>query len=142
MSGEVLMAWGPFFFEVGKAAYEEFRHKFGARWEKHPIIGRAPAGQYLGPKEERVRLRGTIYPDVTGQDSATQIAEMVKASGNGDVYPLISSDGTISGPFRLEDAERAGSFIGPDGAPQKVTYDFDFAAHDDGAGQIFGLWPA
>lgn len=140
MSG-VLMAWGPFRFEIGKAAYEEFKHRFGGRWEKHPIIGRRPAGQYLGPADEIVSLRGVIYPDATGQDSAQTIADLVQASGQPTVYSLVSIDGTIHGPFRLEKAERDGKYIAPDGSPQKLAYHLDFVAHDDGDGEIFSLWP-
>ncbi len=140
MSG-VLMAWGQFRFEIGKAAYDEFQHRAASRWERHPIIGRRPAGQYLGPADEHVALRGCIFPDVTGADSARQVADIVAAAGKPDVHDLISLDGTIHGPFRLEKAMRAGSFIAPDGTPQKLAFDLDFAAHDDGAGEIFSLWP-
>ena len=141
MSGAVLMAWGPFQFETGAAAYEELRHRASSRWERHDIIGRRPAGQYLGPGEETVSLRGTVFPDVTGAGSAATITALLAAAQRKEVYTLLSSDGTIIGPFRLEKAERIGSFIDPAGAPLKLTYDLDFCAHDDGAGQIFSLWP-
>ena len=141
MSGAVLMAWGPFQFETGAAAYEELRHRASARWEKHAIIGRRPAGQHLGPGEESVSLRGTIYPDVTGAGSAATVNALLAAAQQAQVYTLLSADGTIIGPFRLEKAESTGSFIDPAGAPQKLTYDLEFVAHDDGAGQIFSLWP-
>lgn len=141
MTGDVLMAWGPFQFTVGAAAYEQFIHSFGARWEKHPIIGRRPAAQYLGPQDELVRLRGTIFPDATGAGSAATIASLVQAAGQPTAYTLISQDGTINGVYRLERAQRIGTEIGPGGAPQKLTYDFEFAAHEDGEGQIFSLWP-
>ena len=59
------MAWGPFLFQVGQAAYEELTHRTGARWEKHPIIGRRPAAQYLGPAEEEVTVRGAAYPGIS-----------------------------------------------------------------------------
>lgn len=140
MSG-VLMAWGPFRFEVGKTAYEEFQHRHGARWEKHPIIGRRPAGQYLGPGEEMVTLRGCIYTEYVPEGAAEMVADLVQAAGLPNVYTLISADGTIHGPFRLEKARRAGSFIAPDGQAQKLAYDLEFAAHDDGDGEIFSLWP-
>ncbi len=137
----VLMAWGPFRFEVGKAAYEEFTHSLGGRWERHEIIGRKPAGQYLGPAEEKVRLRGAIFPDATGAGSAATVSDLVQAAGRPNVYSLVSADGTIHGPYRLEKAQRMGSFIAPDGSPQKLAYDLDFVAHEDGAGDIFSLWP-
>lgn len=137
----VLMAWGPFRFEIGVTAHEEFQHRHGGRWEKHPIIGRRPAGQYLGPSDEIVMLRGVVFPEYVGQAAAQMIADLLQAAGGPQVYSLISVDGAIHGPFRLEKARRAGSYIAPDGTPQKLAYDLEFAAHDDGDGEIFSLWP-
>ena len=129
--GIVLMAWGPFNFEVGAAAYEELAHSAAARWEKHPIIGRRPAAQYLGPDEESVTLRGTIYPTATGAGSATTVDDLLTAAQGSTTYTLMSADGTIVDVYRLERARAVSSEIMPGGA-QKIVYDLDFHVHDDG----------
>ena len=129
--GVVLMAWGPFNFEVGAAAYEELAHSAAARWEKHAIIGRRPAAQYLGPDEESVTLRGTIYPTATGSGSATTIGALLTAAQGSTTYTLMSADGTIVDVYRLERARAVSSEIMPGGA-QKIVYDLDFHVHDDG----------
>lgn len=141
MAGEVLMGWGPHRFTVGGMAYEELRRHVHARWEKHPIIGRRPAGQYLGPGEDEVRLRGTIYPIAQGGGLAAQVAALLADCLAGQVYTLLSEDGSIIGPYRLEFAETGESYHLPGGQAQKIVYELDFHAHDDGEGQIWSLWP-
>ncbi len=138
--GVVLMAWGPFNFEVGAAAYEELAHSAAARWEKHAIIGRRPAAQYLGPDEESVTLRGTIYPTATGSGSATTIGALLTAAQGSTTYTLMSADGTIVDVYRLERARAVSSEIMPGGA-QKIVYDLDFHVHDDGTTGAGSAWP-
>jgi phage protein U len=138
--GAVLLAWGDFQFEVGAAAYEELAHSAGARWEKQPIIGRRPAAQYLGPDEEVVTLRGTIYPDATGSSSATMIDDLLAAAQDSDVYTLMTADGAIVDVYRLEKARAVSTVIMPDGA-KKMTFDLEFHVHDDGDTGTGSAWP-
>ena len=137
---QVLMGWGQFRFEVGQTCFEQLRERVAARWERHPIIGRRPAGQYLGPDDEAVLLRGVIYP-VDGVGDSGAIQSIFQACRAGTVSILAAADGSIMGPYRLERAERVATDHLPTGAPQKQTYDFEFFAHDDGEGQIWSLWP-
>ncbi|HEY8136276.1 MAG TPA: phage tail protein [Methylocystis sp.] len=137
---DVLMGWGSFRFEVGQTAFERLRERVAARWERHPIIGRRPAGQYLGPDDEGVLLTGTIYP-IAGIGSSATIQALFQACRSGQVSILAAADGTIVGPYRLERAERGATDHLPSGAPQKQVYELEFFAHDDGEGQIWSLWP-
>ena len=102
--GVVLMAWGPFNWRSSPPPDEELAHSAAARWEKHAIIGRRPAAQYLGPDEESVTLRGTIYPTATGSGSATTIGALLTAAQGSTTYTLMSADGTIVDIYRLERA--------------------------------------
>lgn len=139
--GAMLMGWGPHRFEVGGAAFEELRRRVEARWEKHAIIGRRPAGQYLGPGEDIVALRGTIYPVAQGGSLDSAVRALLADCRAGKTYSLLALSGDVPGPFRLERAEAVESFHLPGGRPQKIVYDLEFHAHDDGAGQIWSLWP-
>lgn len=136
----VLMGWGAFRFEVGQNCFERLRERVGARWERHPIIGRRPAGQYLGPDDESVMVIGTVYPFAGVGDAAT-IQRMFQACRDGTVSILAAADGSIIGPYRLERAERVATDHLPNGGAQKQIYELEFFAHDDGEGQIWSLWP-
>ena len=139
--GAVLMGWGPHRFEVGGMAYEELRRRAEPRWGKHEIIGRRTAGQYVGPGEDPVRLRGTIYPMHQGGGLDQAVDALLADSRAGKTYTLLSSNGAVMGPHRLERAEAAESYHLSDGRAQKIVYDLEFHAHDDGDGQIWSLWP-
>lgn len=141
MAGEVLMGWGPHRFTVGHTAYERLLLSVSARWERHPIIGRRPAGQYFGPDDEDVVLEGTVYPiDMAGGEAAQALALRTDCSG-GKVFTLLSADGTVIGPYRLESAEMAETHHLPDGRAQKITYRLEFSLHEGGEGQVFSAWP-
>lgn len=141
MAGEVLMGWGPHRFTVGHMAYEALRRRVSARWEPHPIIGRRPAGQYLGPDQEAVLLEGTVYPVDMGGGEAAQAQAMLDDCNTGQVYTLLSADGTVIGPYRLERADTSESYHLSDGRAQRISYRLEFLLHEDGAGQVFSAWP-
>ena len=137
----LLLAWGPFSFESGRAAYEELRHRCGGHWEEHRIIGRAPVGQYIAPDEEAIALRGTIFPLENGAGAPAMVRAMQDASKAGETYTLISGLGEVFGIFRCRKCERIESEIVVDGLPFKVSYDLEFIAHADPEGSIWSLWP-
>lgn len=140
--GAVLMAWGPFLFEVGRAAYEKIERDVKPRWKDHEIIGRRVAGQFVGPGKLSVVIAGTIYPDVTGASSVATVRGIEAAADAGEVYELVSMDGTIFGPHRLVKGKSVGEYIGPDGAPQKLSYTLTFELHSDDGGPVVAMWPA
>ena len=140
--GAVLMAWGPFLFEVGRAAYESIERDVKPRWEEHKIIGRRVAGQFVGPGKSSVVLKGTIYPDVTGASSLATVRGIEAAADLGEVHELVSMDGAIFGPHRLDKGKSVGSYIAPDGSPQKLDYTFHFELHSDDGGPVVAMWSA
>lgn len=136
----ILMGWGAFRFEVGQTCFERIRERAGGRWEKHDIIGRRPAGQYLGPDDEIVTLEGVIFP-IDGVGSEGTVRGLMAAARSGQVSVLGAADGAIIGSYRLERAERIMTDHLPTGQAQKIAYELEFHAHDDGAGAIWSLWP-
>lgn len=137
----VLLAWGPYRFETGGTSFEELEHKVAQRRRRHEIIGRAPAGQYLGPDVEPVRLRGSVYPRYDGDDTARQLREMQASCQAGESYILLSGEGDIYGLFTLERMSRRESHHLTTGSAQKVTFEAEFTADVDPAGTVWSLWP-
>jgi uncharacterized protein len=137
-----LLTWGDYDFEVGGASFEELAHKFGGRWSKPPVFGRRPPGQYLGPGEEEIMLRGTIFPADMGRGTLDQIVAMQAEAGNGTVDMLFSGAGDAMGLFRLEEVSYRSTNLLRDGTPQKVDYTLKFTADEDAGGSIYAVWPA
>lgn len=137
----MLLIWGDYTFSSGRASYEELTHRWGGRWAKTPVFGRRPPGQYLGPEDEPLILRGAIFPADMGIGSFQQILAMQKAAGAGAVDYLFLGDGSVMGLFRLEELEYRESNLLNDGTPQKVEYTLKFSAADDFGGALFAIWP-
>jgi phage protein U len=136
----MMMAWGPHTFEAGQMAYDEFVLEAGGRWKDHEIIGRRPAGQYLGPAKEPVKLKGVFFP-LDARAASAALRAMQEASRAGETYTLATGRGDVLGVFRLEKARRSESFHIDNGGALRVAYDLEFAAHEDGGGRIWSLWP-
>jgi len=136
----MLLIWGGFSFNANSTSFEELTHKWSGRWAKQPVFGRRPPGQYLGPAEEPLILRGTIFPQEFG--SLGQIVAMQRAAGAGRIDMLFSGAGDAFGLFRLDEVEYTSSEFLPDGRPQKVKYTLNFSAADSLGGGIFAFWPA
>lgn len=137
----MLLGWNGFAFEMGGVAFERLRQITEARWREHEIIGRQPAGQYLGPGRQRIVLTGVIFTAEDGASAEAQVSAMQAACRSGRVGCLVSGSGSVSGPHRLERIERDETFHDADGFPGRIAYILEFAAHDDGNGQIWSLWP-
>jgi len=137
----MLAAWGPFVFDAPAPSFDQLTRETSARWAKHEIIGRRPAGQYLGPGEKAVKLKGVVFPLDDGAAAGAAPKAMEAACEAGQVYDLVTGSGSVAGPFRLEKMKVDETFHDVNGAPGKVAYELTFAAHDDGAGAVWSLWP-
>lgn len=137
-----LLIWGNYSFEVGSTSFEDLSHKFGSRWSKPSVFGRRPPGQYLGPSEEEIVLRGAIFPVDMGRSTFDQIVAMQAEAGKGTVDMLFSGAGDAMGLFRLEEVSYRSTNLLRDGTPQKVEYTLRFTAAEDNGGSIYAVWPA
>ena len=68
----MLACWGGYVFETGDMAFDKLSRRTKAQWAKHKIIGRRPAGQYLGPDERTVKISGVVFPNDDGAGAAAQ----------------------------------------------------------------------
>ncbi len=73
----MLACWGGYVFEMGAMAFDKLSRQTRARWKEHEIIGRRPAGQYLGPDKRTVKLTGVVFPN-DGVDGPTLTASSAK----------------------------------------------------------------
>lgn len=137
----MLATWGGFTFEMGGLAFDKLSRHTKARWHEHPIIGRRPAGQYLGPDKRTLKISGVTFPNDDGAGAAAQVVSLEAACEAGEVHCLVTGSGDVSAAYRLEEIAPEESFHDAGGKPQRVGYSLTFAAHDDGDGQIWSLWP-
>lgn len=114
------MAMGEYRFAVSAAAYEELAHTASWRWPAQERIGAPPARQYLGPGEEEISLRGTIYPAHRG--GLGQIDAMRAEAGRGRPLMLIDGDGRVWGKWCITRLEQTQRLFYAAGRPRKVEF--------------------
>ena len=137
----MIAAWGPFLFDIGGLDLDKLTRMVGARWHDHDIIGRRPAGQFLGPAKKTVKITGVSFPADDGIGGPAALSGMEAAMEQGQTYPLVDGSGSVFGLYRLEKLSAEESYHDAFGQPGRVAYSLEFALQDDGTGAIFSIWP-
>ena len=116
----VLMGLGPWRFSVPGQSYDRISRRFEYRWEPQWRVGNRPAEQYLGPGEEMLEIRGTIYPHAYG--GYAQLNAMRQAAMSGTPYRLADGKGIYWGPWCIGMIRDEQEFFHPNGDPRKVEF--------------------
>ena len=129
-----LMALGEYVFGIDSAAYDELRQAAEYRWPSQDRIGRPPARQWIGPGEETINLRGTIYP--VRRRAEAELDALRAEALKGEPRRLQLGTGEILGLWVIERVSATGSAFLEGGAPRKAEFSVRLAYYgadgDDG----------
>lgn len=103
----MLMALGPYRFEVATAAYQTLRDVAEYRWQAQDRVGREPVLQFVGPGGRTVEVDGVIYPHHAG--GLGQVAEMRRLASGGAPLLMVSGRGDVMGLWVIERVEETTS---------------------------------
>src|SRR5574344_2118621 len=97
MAERVMLALGPFRFEMGHATYQSLAMSQSWRWPEQARIGREPALQFTGREPAEIRLQGVLFP---GFDAGlSQIEEMRELADRGEPLQLVDGLGRVWGAW-------------------------------------------
>ena len=85
-----------FTFSLATAAWQELARSTAWRWRRAERLGAAPARQYVGPGDDTIRLRGTVYPAERGA-GIRQIDDLRAAAAAGEPLRLTAAPGDGGG---------------------------------------------
>ncbi len=106
----MLAALGMFVFSTDSALFDQLDRDRDWRHARTPRFGARPAGQFLGPGEDKIVLRGTLVPELAGSYSA--IETLAQMADDGDAYQLADGTGTLFGAFTIDRlSEQHGAII-------------------------------
>lgn len=127
---DIFMALGNFRFSLREAAYDAFRRDTRWRWISQPRLGRAPAKQYVGPGEDVITLKGTVYPHYRG--GWKQLRTMRNLAGLGQPQLMVDGLGFVHGYWCITSLLESDDVIWHNGAPlkQQFTMTLEFYGED------------
>jgi uncharacterized protein len=132
----MMMALGPYRFQLSSAAYQRLQRTAAYRWPEQARIGRAPAAQFVGRDLETIELEGIIYPGFRG--GLRQIGLMRAMAGLGTPLPLITGTGLILGRWTIDEVREDNSIFVRDGRPRKIEFSVRLKQYgEDGTWQLF-----
>lgn len=140
----ILAALGDARFEVSNVNYHELERVFNYRWQPQERLGRRTAQQFMGPGEETLSLRGTIYPKMPQfAGSLGKLENMRSKAATGAAFnfaAVFGGKGRNFGRFCVRAIRDQQSYFDPDGTPRKVEFDIELVAYGGDAGGGFSLF--
>ena len=119
----------PYYFNLDTAAFEELSRTTDFRWASQERLTRRPAQQAIGMGEERIKLKGSIYPGFKGGlkqlDTLRSIGAQLQPLG------LTTGYGDVLGNWCLKSIEEEqGAFL-QGGIPRKQAFTLEFVRYGD-----------
>ena len=125
----VMLALGDFRFSLDTAAFQDLERSSSWRWPSVERIGARPALQYVGPGEDTITMRGTIYPHFRG--GVGQVSEMRAVASQGEPLMLVDGTGRNWGLYVITEVREGQSTFFSSGKPRKIDFDLSLTMYED-----------
>jgi phage protein U len=129
MAERVMLALGPFRFEMGHATYQSLAMSQAWRWPEQARIGREPALQFTGREPAEIRLQGVLFP---GFDAGlAQVEEMRELADRGEPLQLVDGLGRVWESWVIAEVGETRSVLMDDGQPRRVGFEVKLKAYGE-----------
>jgi phage protein U len=119
----------PYYFNLDTAAFDELTRSTEFRWASQERLSRRPAQQAVGIGEEKITLKGTIYPGFKGGLKQLDTLRSIGAQLN--PLTLTTGYGDVMGTWCLKTiAEEQGALM-HGGIPRKQGFTLEFVRYGD-----------
>ena len=119
----------PFYFNLDTAAFDELRRQTEFRWASQERLSRRPAQQGVGMGEEKLSLKGAIFPTFKGGLKQLNTLRSIGAK----LLPLnlTTGYGFVLGTWCLRSLEEEQGALLAGGIPRKQTFSLEFTRYGD-----------
>jgi phage protein U len=129
MAERVMLALGPFRFEMGHTTYQSLAMSQSWRWPEQARIGREPALQFTGRERAEIQLQGVLFP---GFDAGlAHVEEMRELADRGEPLQLVDGLGRVWGAWVIVEVSDTRSVLMDDGQPRRVGFDAKLKAYGE-----------
>lgn len=119
----------PYYFNLDTAAFDELRRSTEFRWAAQERLGRRPAQQAVGMGEEKITLKGAIFPGFKG--GIKQLDTLRSLGAQLKPLTLTTGYGDVLGTWCLKNVEEEQSALLQGGIPRKQAFTLEFARYGD-----------
>ncbi|NNA66153.1 phage tail protein [Pseudomonas gessardii] len=119
----------PFYFNLDTATFDELRRQTEFRWASQERLSRRPAQQGVGMGEEKLSLKGAIFPTFKGGLKQLDTLRSIGAK----LLPLnlTTGYGLVLGTWCLRSLEEEQGALLAGGIPRKQTFSLEFTRYGD-----------
>ncbi|QXH64255.1 phage tail protein [Pseudomonas azerbaijanorientalis] len=119
----------PYYFNLDTAAFDELRRQTSFRWAAQERLTRRPAQQAVGLGEEKITIKGAIYPSFKGGLKQLDTLRSIGAK----LLPLnlTTGYGEVLGNWCLTNIEEEQSALLPGAIPRKQGFSLEFVRYGD-----------
>ncbi|AZC49703.1 phage tail protein [Pseudomonas chlororaphis] len=119
----------PYYFNLDTAAFDELRRSTEFRWASQERLTRRPAQQAVGMGEEKITLKGTIFPGFKG--GIKQLDTLRSIGARLAPVTLTTGYGDVLGTWCLKSLEDDQSELMQGGIPRKQGFTLEFVRYGD-----------
>jgi phage protein U len=119
----------PYYFNLDTAAFDELRRSTEFRWASQERLSRRPAQQAVGMGEEKITLKGAIFPGFKG--GLKQLDTLRSLGAQLKPLTLTTGYGDVLGTWCLKNVEEEQSVLLQGGIPRKQAFTLEFARYGD-----------
>ncbi|MHC8285363.1 phage tail protein [Pseudomonas sp. XS1P51] len=119
----------PYYFNLDTAAFDSLRRSTEFRWASQERLSRRPAQQGVGMGDEKITLKGAIFPGFRGGlkqlDTLRSIGAQLKP------LTLTTGYGDVLGTWCLKNVDEDQSSLLQGGIPRKQEFTLEFVRYGD-----------
>lgn len=119
----------PYYFNLDTAAFEELRRQATYRWAGQERLRRSTAQQAVGLGEEKITLKGAIFPHYKG--GLKQLNVLRSIGRQLQPLNLVTGFGEVLGNWCLTSIEEEQSHLLAGGIPRKQAFTLEFVSYGD-----------
>ncbi|WP_034106671.1 phage tail protein [Pseudomonas lurida] len=119
----------PYFFNLDTAAFDELRRSSAFRWASQERLTRRPAQQAIGMGDEKLTLKGAIFPGFRG--GIKQLDALRSLGGKLQPLTLTTGYGDVLGTWCMISVDEEQSALLAGGIPRKQGFTLEFVRYGD-----------
>lgn len=119
----------PYYFNLDTAAFDELRRSTEYRWASQERLTRRPAQQAVGIGEEKITLKGAIFPGFKG--GIKQLDTLRSLGAQQLPLTLTTGYGDVLGTWCLKSVDEEQNALLQGGIPRKQAFTLEFVRYGD-----------